>query len=107
MQEIWHGHQKLKDEVLSVHIIRSPLDSMCPYTTFDNSSRYGKLDHEAMLCQIRAYLDAGGPWPGHTRAGVRGAKLEEPERLQVIDWAAGEVSGQVPLAVTVYGHTVE
>ena len=35
------------------------------------------------------------------------AKLEEPERLQVIDWAAGEVSGQVPLAVTVYGHTVE
>ena len=35
------------------------------------------------------------------------AKLEEPERLQVIDWAAGEVSGQVLLAVTVYGHTVE
>ena len=30
MQEIWHGHQKLKDEVLSVHIIRSPLD--CAYT---------------------------------------------------------------------------
>ena len=35
------------------------------------------------------------------------AKLEEPERRQVIDWAAGEVAGQVPLAVTVYGHTVE
>ena len=27
MQGIWHGRQKLKDEVLSVHIIRLPLDS--------------------------------------------------------------------------------
>ena len=62
------------------HIIRSPLDSMCPYTTFDNSSRYGKLDHEAMLCQIRACLDAGGPWPSHTRAGVRGGQARRARK---------------------------
>ena len=36
MQEIWHGHQKLKDGVLSVHIIRSPLD--CAHTPIDNRS---------------------------------------------------------------------
>ena len=80
---------------------------MCPYTTFDNSSRYGKLDHEAMLCQIRAYLDAGGPWPGHTRAGVRGGQARRVRKAPGDRLGAGEVSGQVPLAVTVYGHTVE
>ena len=53
---------------------------MCPYTTFDNSSRYGKLDHEAMLCQIRACLDAGGPWPSHTRAGVRGGQARRARK---------------------------
>ena len=80
---------------------------MCPYTTFDNSSRYGKLDREAMLCQIRACLDAGAHGLAMLGLATEVAKLEESERLQVIDWAAGEVSGQVPLAVTVYGHTVE
>ena len=74
------------------------------YAFFD---RYGKLDREAMLCQIRACLDAGAHGLAILGLATEVAKLEEPERLQVIDWAAGEVSGQVPLAVTVYGHTVE
>ena len=35
------------------------------------------------------------------------AKLEESERLQIVELATEEVSGKVPLAVTVYGYTVE
>ena len=63
---------------------------MCPYTTFDNSSRYGKLDREAMLCQIRACLDAGAHGLAMLGLATEVAKLEESERLQVIDWAPGK-----------------
>ena len=33
------------------------------------------------------------------------AKLTEAERRQVIEWAAQDVAGRVPLGVTIYGNS--
>lgn len=74
------------------------------YAFFDKK---GKLDREAMLCQIRACLGAGAHGLAMLGLATEVAKLEESERLQVVEWAAEEVSGKVPLAVTVYGHSVD
>ena len=57
------------------------------YAFFD---RYGKLDREAMLFQIRACLDAGAHGLAMLGLATKVAKLEESERLQVIDWAPGK-----------------
>jgi len=74
------------------------------YAFFDKK---GKLDRKAMMCQIRACLGAGAHGLAMLGLATEVAKLEESERLQVVEWAAEEVSGKVPLAVTVYGHSVD
>ena len=74
------------------------------YAFFD---RQGELDREAMRLQIRACLDAGAHGLAMLGLATEVAKLEESERLQIVEWAAEEVSGKVPLAVTVFGHSVD
>ena len=74
------------------------------YAFFD---RQGKLDREAMGLQIRACLDAGAHGLAMLGLATEVAKLEESERLQIVEWAAEEVSWRVPMAVTVFGHSVE
>ena len=74
------------------------------YAFFD---RQGKLDREAMRLQIRACLDAGAHGLAMLGLATEVAKLEESERLQIVEWAAEEVSGRVPMAVTVFGHSVD
>ena len=74
------------------------------YAFFD---RQGKLDREAMGLQIRACLDAGAHGLAMLGLATEVAKLEESERLQIVEWAAEEVSGRVPMAVTVFGHSVD
>ena len=74
------------------------------YAFFDEK---GGLDREAMIRQIRACLDAGAHGLAMLGLATEVAKLTESERLQVLEWTAQEVSGKVPLAVTVYGHSVE
>ena len=74
------------------------------YAFFD---RQGKLDRETMRLQIRACLDAGAHGLAMLGLATEVAKLEESERHQIVEWAAEEVSGEVPLAVTVFGHSVD
>ena len=74
------------------------------YAFFDQQ---GKLDREAMRLQIRACLDAGAHGLAILGLATEVAKLEESERLQTVEWAAEEVSGRVPMAVTVFGHSVD
>ena len=74
------------------------------YAFFD---RQGKLDREAMRLQIRSCLEAGAHGLAMLGLATEVAKLEESERLQIVEWAAEEVSGKVPMAVTVFGHSVD
>ena len=74
------------------------------YAFFD---RQGKLDREAMRLQIRTCLDAGAHGLAMLGLATEVAKLEESERLQIVEWAAEDVSGNVPMAVTVFGHSVD
>ena len=74
------------------------------YAFFD---RQGKLDREAMRLQIRSCLDAGAHGLAMLGLATEVAKLEESERFQIVEWAAEEVSGKVPMAVTVFGHSVD
>ena len=74
------------------------------YAFFDQQ---GKLDREAMRLQIKACLDAGAHGLAMLGLATEVAKLEESERLQIVEWAAEEVSGRVPMAVTVFGHSVD
>lgn len=74
------------------------------YAFFDKKDR---LDQEVMIRQIRACLDAGAHGLGMLGLATEVAKLTESERLQILQWTVQEVSGKVPLAVTVYGHSVE
>ena len=74
------------------------------YAFFD---RQGKLDREAMGLQIRACLDAGAHGLAMLGLATEVAKLEESERFQIVEWAAEEVSGKIPMAVTVFGHSVD
>lgn len=74
------------------------------YAFFDQQ---GKLDQKAMRLQIKACLDAGAHGIAMLGLATEVAKLEESERFQIVEWASEEVSGKIPMAVTVYGNSVD
>ena len=62
MQGIWHGRQKLKDEVLSVHIIRLPLNSAhTPSSSFGWSGLPKLKDKILYLNPAITHLDSNFP----------------------------------------------
>jgi 2-keto-3-deoxy-L-arabinonate dehydratase len=66
-------------------------------------TRGGGLDREAMRLQARAVLAAGAPGMAVLGLATEVGKLSPAERRQVVEWAAEDLGGRIPLAVTIFG----
>lgn len=73
------------------------------YAMFDADER---LDREAMRDQTRRVVAAGVDGVTVLGLATEGQKLSESERRALIDWAAEDVLGKVPLSVTIAGNSV-
>lgn len=73
------------------------------YAFFDAS---GKLDKEATRRQVRACVSHGAHGVAVLGLGTEVHRLSDSERRQLVDWVAEELSGRLPLAVTVNAPTV-
>lgn len=67
----------------------------------------GSLDRNAMRCQVRACVDNGAHGVAVLGLATEVAKLSDSERHQLVDWAAEDLAGALPLAVTVFGDSVD
>ena len=67
----------------------------------------GGLDERLMRRQVRACLAGGAHGMACLGLATEVGKLNLAERRLVLELVAGEVAGRVPLAVTVFGATVE
>lgn len=68
-------------------------------------TRDGVLDRAAMRRQTQAVLAAGAPGMVVLGLATEVAKLSPAERRQVVEWAAEDLGGRIPLAVTIFGAT--
>lgn len=73
------------------------------YALFDAEER---LDRAAMAAQVNRVISAGVDGVTVLGLATEVAKLTAAERRAVIDWAAEDVAGRVPLSVTVAGNSV-
>jgi 4-hydroxy-tetrahydrodipicolinate synthase len=71
------------------------------YALFDSGEA---LDRAAMRRQVELCLAAGVDGITVLGLATEVAKLAEAEQRAVVDWAAADVAGRVPLGVTVYGN---
>lgn len=74
------------------------------YALFDAEER---LDRAAMRAQVGRCLAAGVDGIVVLGLATEVAKLTEAERRDVIAWAAEDIAGRLPLAVTIYGNSVQ
>jgi 4-hydroxy-tetrahydrodipicolinate synthase len=83
----------------------SPFRGIYPilYAFFDEA---GHLDEAAMRRQVRGCLAAGAHGIAVLGLITEVRKLSRAERLAVVAWAAEEIAGRVPLAVTVAEDSV-
>ncbi len=70
-------------------------------------ARDGALDRAAMRRQTHAVLAAGAPGMAVLGLATEVGKLSPAERRQVVEWAAEDLGGRIPLAVTIFGATPE
>lgn len=69
--------------------------------------RDGRLDRGAMRRQVEACVASGAHGVAILGLITEGARLSREERLQVLNWAASDLDGRLPLAVTVGDVTIE
>lgn len=74
------------------------------YAYFDDA---GELDRQAMRQQVEACIAAGAQGIAVLGLITEVSQLSEAERLAVVQWAAEDIAGRVPLAVTVAGESAE
>jgi dihydrodipicolinate synthase/N-acetylneuraminate lyase len=72
------------------------------YAFFD---RAGRLDRGAMRAQVEYCVANGVHGIAALGLGTEVSKLEPDERRQVMEWAAKDLGGRLPLAITVFGAT--
>jgi 2-keto-3-deoxy-L-arabinonate dehydratase len=65
----------------------------------------GALDREAMRAQVDHCVASGAHGLAALGLGTEVSKLRPEERLTVMAWAAEDLGGRLPLAVTVFGAT--
>jgi 2-keto-3-deoxy-L-arabinonate dehydratase len=70
-------------------------------------TRQGGLDREAMRRQVEAAIAGGAHGIAVLGLATEVNKLSAEERRTLVDWVTCDVSGRVPVAVTVAGATVE
>ncbi len=73
------------------------------FAHFDADER---LDRTAMRRQTEICLRAGVDGMAALGLATEVSKLSEAERRQIMDWVSEDVAGKVPLAFTIYGHSV-
>lgn len=73
------------------------------YAFFDAHDR---LDRAAMRRQTEGVLAAGSHGMAIMGLATEVAKLTQSERRSVVEWAAEDLAGRLPLAVTIFGNTV-
>jgi 2-keto-3-deoxy-L-arabinonate dehydratase len=65
----------------------------------------GALDRAAMRRQAEACVAGGADGVAVLGLATEVGKLSTAERRQVVEWAAEDLAGRVPLAVTIFGRT--
>ncbi len=74
------------------------------YAFFDSENR---LDRALMRRQTEICVRGGGAGMAVLGLATEVSKLSPGERRQVVEWAAEDLAGRIPLAVTVFGATPE
>jgi len=64
-----------------------------------------RLDRAAMRRQTEIVVRGGGHGMAVMGLATEVAKLSPDERRQVVEWAAEDLAGRIPLAVTIFGAT--
>ena len=72
------------------------------YAFFDGA---GRLDRAAMCAQVDYCVAGGAHGIAALGLGTEVSKLSPLERRQVMTWAAEDLRGRLPLAITVFGAT--
>jgi 2-keto-3-deoxy-L-arabinonate dehydratase len=72
------------------------------YAFFDAG---GKLDREPMRAQVEYCVANGAHGVAALGLGTEVSKLAAEERRLVMEWAAEDLAGRLPLAITVFGAT--
>jgi len=67
----------------------------------------GRLDREAMRAQVEYCVAGGAHGIAVLGLGTEVSKLSAAERRLVMEWAADDLKGRLPLAITVFGATPE
>jgi 4-hydroxy-tetrahydrodipicolinate synthase len=77
-----------------------PIHGIYPilYAFFD---REGRLDRAAMKAQVEACVKHGAHGLAVLGLATETYKLQTPERRHVLEWAAEDLAGRIPLAVTI------
>ena len=65
----------------------------------------GGLDREAMRAQVEYCVASGAHGIAALGLGTEVKKLSAEERRRVMEWAAADLGGRLPLAITVFGTT--
>ena len=73
------------------------------YALFDAG---GELDRDAMRVQVERCIEARVDGIVVLGLATEVVKLTEGERRQVVEWAASDIAGRVPLGVTIYGNSI-
>jgi len=74
------------------------------YAFFDPA---GRLDRGAMRAQVEHCVASGAHGVAALGLGTEVKKLAAAERRLVMEWAAEDLRGRLPLAITVFGATAE
>jgi 4-hydroxy-tetrahydrodipicolinate synthase len=67
----------------------------------------GRLDRGAMRAQVEYCVANGVHGIAALGLGTEVSKLAPAERRQIMEWAAADLAGRLPLAITVFGATPE
>ncbi len=74
------------------------------YALFDSDE---KLDRNAMRRQVEICLASGVHGMAALGLATEVSKLSEHERLTVMEWTVEDTAGRVPVALTIFGSSVE
>ncbi|WP_428424563.1 dihydrodipicolinate synthase family protein [Pararhizobium sp.] len=74
------------------------------YALFDSDE---KLDRNAMRRQVELCLASGVHGMAALGLATEVSKLSEHERLTVMEWTVEDTAGRVPVALTIFGSSVE
>lgn len=74
------------------------------YALFDGR---GKLDRAVMRRQVEICLASGTHGMVALGLATEASKLDEVERMTVMDWVVDDAAGRAPVALTILGSSVE